>query len=1145
MYDDRKTEETDASWKKITYASTGDMYKVNYNYIASKDPEILKSGQKKELKSDISLAAYRSTKSKPTRERIANYIKSVIHARSKWKQVYSSGVPLIDGQGNAAGIGGVPLSSEATSLNVAKRLLWDWKYNLEYAIGQLFDAYEAALEKKNIKWKSRPWEWMVTAYSTGTIETDLESQFLAQVHSIFETYYNGVDRLYGSPTTTMNIKILQQREQLDSHQMGILQGNKDDIIEDLLATGYRKDKKSKKETKEWLEDQSSQKVQSIYEDWMKDLMKRDTTEDKPTWYQVRFGRNQADINNNEANRDDYSEQWENYKKYSAASDYIDNNENNRLVNQKDPQEVFPDMFTDMIEYDQRMRLVRAFPAFQMFIVDEGRWMTNYRLWDNLYGFNAIQSIDVHKSRKIAADTAVIQMTNIYSNLTSRSLDQSYEDWDVKFWDNLVFGNPNEEILAARKELLNAMFLQTGARIHLRMGYGSSVVDLPVMFNGTITELNAEETVTIVAQGDGIELGNVISGDPNDNNKGLFKITEPRDLICELLTSKGNWFYDAINAATEGELFRDNPLGILHFGQPGSKVPEGTWKFFNENYGEAAQNIYSSNGIPTFSQYAYADGSDIPWSWDTPVTKWLQPGDEENIVVPFYNNTVWDITQTIAYCTPDYMAAVHPFEMRSTLFFGKPYWYMAYKYDSRYEYNAKDKNWIRYRDLEHRKPYSQVNMFFSQTDIISNKIKASEEGVYTNVIVNYDGKQSPLVYADFDIRLDKQKTTVLDAQIVSRMPGLDFWTSEKQAMFYAMSAVRDYMKDMYKGQLVVMGDPTIKPHNIAYMTDVMNDMHGNFLVKAVTHHFSLETGFISSVEPDAFVVNDDMAWLNMSNWVWTLGAKMASAYIGYAYVSKVLRRLVPSSLGTKAMKAASKGGTITTQYAVSKLADLLPDDDEDIVKFKKLAKELERMKAGDPERAAKIKKMQEAGEKVQKKLKQMKKDGSFVNSAGKKIKGKGSYARLSRTVFAMRQGANALSDGKKALNLIKGAGTALGLLNPLAVVASILTSWATETIAEKYRRKKATMQAVMMMPLQYQGKQYTAGINGHKGMVIGDSPGKLDSFLSGAGLDGKDGEGGFLDFEWAMDTWNWLTNAEGKDYAISEEDLQNGNYNNNN
>lgn len=1156
VFNDKGTKYTNKAWQKVTYASNEDLSDANWNHLVSKNPDLLKDGQSKTHKLDeLTQKEYKSTGNKPTREFIANIIKAIFHVRSKWKQTYSSGMPMLDAAGNAAGIGGVPISSEATDLLTAKKLLWDWEYNMEVAVKHLYESYKAAYNHAELKFKYHPWDWMISAYATGTIDmkvVEMENSFWQQVHSVHSAHYRGIEKMYATPTASVSLVLMQQRNGYDSHVMGVINGNKEDLIEELMATGYRKGKKNKADTKAWLEKQNPAEVQNVYKAWMFDLYEemsgyvrdydtQDVYSVNPYVGLVKLpdmeiaGSDLGDIMQDRiANGDRHAEI---YFQYLEASNYIENEVYSRLVNSALPEDIFPEMFTDIIQYDQRMRLLRAFPTFQMFIVDEGRWMTNYRLWDNLYGFNAIQSIDIHKSRKIAADTAVITMTNIYSNLTNRSLDTSYEEWDYKFWDNLVFGNPNEKLLEARKELLNSLLLQTGARIHLRMGYGSSANDLPVVFNGTITEMSAEDIVQIVAQGDGIELGNVISGDPSDDNKSFFKVTEPRDLICKLLTSKGNWFKDVINDVSDGSLFKDNPLGIMHFGQPGAQVPEGTWKFFNSNYGEAAQNIYSSNGMNTFSQWAMQDGSGIKWSWDTPVTDWLQPGDEDNVVIPFYNNTTWDVAQTLAYTSLDYIAAVHPFEMRSTLFFGKPYWRLAYTYDSNYEYDESQQAWVRYRNLEHRKPYAQVHMFDSTMDIIDNKIKASEDGVYTNVIVNYDGQQTPVMYADFDIRFDKQKTTVIDAQISARMPGIDFFTSEKQAMYYGISAVRDYMKDMYKGELVVLGDPTIKPHDICYMNDEMRDMNGNFQVKAVTHHFSQETGFISSIQPDVMAVSDDMALMTLNNWIGAMGAKFAAHIVAMKLSSRVVRRLIPSSLAAKVLKMGGKGATSVTQVSLAKLANFLPDDDPDVSAFKKDLKELRDIKLDDPARPAKLESLEKNAKAIEKNLAKWEQNGKFKVD-GIDIKGKGSYARMKRTVKAVKSATSALKDGKNAFKLIRMAGTALSVANPLTLVAAAVSTWAVEGIVEKYRRKKASMQCVLIMPLMYQGRQYTAGINGHKGMVVGDAMGKIDSFLSGMGFDGINGNS---DWEWLMDTWNWYAESgvNQKQFSVSEEDLRSG------
>jgi hypothetical protein len=310
---------------------------------------------------------------------------------------------------------------------------------------------------------------------------------------------------------------------------------------------------------------------------------------------------------------------------------------------------------------------------------------------------------------------------------------SYDDHQAGFFSNLIFENPTEELIDARKELLNNMMLETGARIHLRMGYGADAGAMPIVFNGTVTEMSTEDVIEIVCQGDGVELGSMVSGDPDDDNSNLFRVSEPRDVICNLLTSKGSWFKNVINNTSNGVFMKDNPLGIMHFGVPGDKTPVGTFKWFNDDYGEAAQNIYSSNGTPTFSQWSFPDGTarnifsggTIGSLWNnltsTKITKWFQPGDEDNIIVKFYNNTTWDVIQTLTLCSMDYIATVHPFETRSTLFFGKPYWRMAYGYDSTYEWDSGEKTWLRKLDLENRKPYMQLRYYDSQQDIIANKI----------------------------------------------------------------------------------------------------------------------------------------------------------------------------------------------------------------------------------------------------------------------------------------------------------------------------------------------------------------------------------------------------------------------------------------
>ena len=818
--------------------------------------------------------------------------------------------------------------------------------------------------------------------------------------------------------------------------------------------------------------------------------------------------------------------------YDKMVENGDINAQNRLIMDKSPKEIHFDMYKDMLEYDMQGRLVRAFPTFQMFIVDEGKWFSNYKLWDNLYGFNAIQSIDVNRSRKIAADTASITMTNMYSNLNGRRTDVMNDKVKVPaFWSNIVWsqyilGRPSEEYMEARKELYQSMWLQTGARIHLRMGYGANVLKLPVVFNGTITEMDTSEVVTILCQGDGIELANMISGDPNDDNKKFLRVQEPMETISRLLTSKGNWLQNLINDATDGQFFKDNPLGIAHFGAP-VEAPSGNFVPFNREFGEAAQNIYSSNGVGTFDQWKNEKGErvdimsvlrDFDTYGATGITNWLQPGDEDNIIVKYYNNTVWDIVQTFAACSSDYIAAVMPFEMRSTLFFGKPHWPAAYRYDSTYTYDAAVKEWVRQYEVEHRKPYMQMHVYDSYHNIISNNIKASEEGVYTNVIVSYDGHVTPILQADNDIRLDKQKTIVLEADIVGRFPGMEFWTSEDQASKFGHSMVRDYMKDMYKGHLLVLGDPTLKPHDMAYMSDTMVQMNGPMLVKSVTHHFNMETGFVSSIEPDAVVTNWDMDMVYHAKMASAIGRTVGSISAGYGSMfigkrmvtkSKIYKWMVESDnfakRGAKKLaerttianlvKATSSGSFASEemQAAVRGLEKAETLDDvkryadkiDDVLKTKQQA----LAKAGDAVDAKELKRMETE-------IKEMKQ----LMSSLKNIKN-------------INKGANIV---KKSVTIMKG----MMMTNIASALIGAAFTVATESLFEMWRRKKQNTQCVTIFPLQYRGGEFVAGINGHQGAVYGDEKSKADRFYNAHFGDGDEDRAWY---EYVSATMNLLSN----------------------
>lgn len=71
-----------------------------------------------------------------------------------------------------------------------------------------------------------------------------------------------------------------------------------------------------------------------------------------------------------------------------------------------------------------------------------------------------------------------------------------------------------------------------------------------------------------------------------------------------------------------------------------------------------------------------------------------------------------------------------------------------------------------------------------------------------------------------------------------------------------SALKNSVKDMYTGELIIIGDPTLKPYDRVTICDTFEGINGDVEVEAVVHSFSIETGFVTSVHPDCINCIDD-------------------------------------------------------------------------------------------------------------------------------------------------------------------------------------------------------------------------------------------------------------------------------------------------
>lgn len=728
---------------------------------------------------------------------------------------------------------------------------------------------------------------------------------------------------------------------------------------------------------------------------------------------------------------------------------------------EDPKQYTIHSCHDMIVNDARGRLLRAFPTYYMTIIDEGRTLGSYKLHDNFYNNMAISEIEVVKSRKLPADTAHIVMSNVYMTFTNENEDM-YDPGTVaagtSTWDNIkntfssIFTPTSfgEEMEQARqnKGAETKLLLRPGARIHLRMGYGSNASMVPVVFNGSIAEINTGEVVEIVAQGDGIELVNPIMEDMKahdiENNDDFFNGSTiengatPKEIMTALLTTNGGWWATFLKTVGRPDLLGRNPYGIYHFGNP-------DFKTIFEN-GETTQNIFEADKAPS-------------------------------ITFDIFGKTVWDIANICKSVTPDHICAVAPFGFRSTLFIG------AYRYYYAYDY-MKSNGLI----TEKRKPFQQYHFYSSMTDIIGNGMTATSRDMKTNAIGLYQTCASlnsveqhrvgPL-YADIDIFPDCQKSMIVDTQLLGKgVPIVGTVTNaltsfecidslfddegsivshEKIAWKMTASALRESMMDMYAGDIVVLGDPSVKPHDRLRISDTYEAIDGQCLVKEVIHHMSVDQGFITTVTPDCIVAIDD-DFEKATN----------------AFYSAVTGMIVPALLTKAYMMRAKKLGvawglkSAWSIFTPSKLREVMSDfgGKEAVQKGLSAAK-------GTASKYA---------SKVASKLATQ----SIIKQAASATAAK-AVARVG-VKAGIKVGARAL---------LGTACAALGGPVGLAIFAAI--SIGTSLVTNAIERYTKNLEVAHVYPLKHYGKVWTAGLDGSKGMIAGSptekQQGGMSKFLS--------------------------------------------------
>ena len=162
------------------------------------------------------------------------------------------------------------------------------------------------------------------------------------------------------------------------------------------------------------------------------------------------------------------------------------------------------------------------------------------------------------------------------------------------------------------------------------------------------------------------------------------------------------------------------------------------------------------------------------------------------------------------------------------------------------------------------PYRQYHLVKSSKNLIANNVIVSGHNVNAAVSVHYSIMSNSGDTAEVDA------TSVWRAVANSNIPPeatkesvvkYENIKGVANACRYAIGELLYGAKKMYEGSLLTLGNSKINPLDIIILNDNVNLIYGPLGVKAVTHMFSHESGFITDVEIEAVVapINDTLTY----------------------------------------------------------------------------------------------------------------------------------------------------------------------------------------------------------------------------------------------------------------------------------------------
>ena len=574
-----------------------------------------------------------------------------------------------------------------------------------------------------------------------------------------------------------------------------------------------------------------------------------------------------------------------------------------------------------IRNGQGYSLIRAYPTFRLYFIESDLGERKRFGFDDFFSYSSIKDIKVIRSRKVGVDLAIITMTNVSGVLSNRKFKELADPEDSRDKNEKITAeNPLDPRLTntVNENPIASLMLKAGQQMQLRLGYNNNPDELETVLNGVITDVQFSESddlITIVCQSFAVELVQNQHGDVKSFGGFLSGSGRTGKILEELMTLPevthfGRWEGGKATNSVYGVLrnewnFVPSPQDDNIFAPRG----RGIWGLFDST---VKYSLYQSTIWDTFQEMTLRHPSyctyPIPYEgkWGPRMTMFFglpdqlyfarDPSIAEDNKVEGIRQVVNDAAEVLENNRSELEEHIDPNLSGINRILAKLKFSLArdagaiagagsptgalstgsdlQQHDSPAEVARRDliKQRLKQFSLDQGfiKPFRSYHVLTSTQHILMNSVESSSN-VFNTITLQYGDNDASvneqaqrLDFGTLETFSLKADAAIKDEDIKELFAQYPNCIGYEMAKRYAVGLLHYSMKENYRGSIVIVGNPRIKPHDICYVFDEYTDMFGPIEVEQVVHKFSQESGFITEITPDLVVHVNQLSTMSTSD-----------------------------------------------------------------------------------------------------------------------------------------------------------------------------------------------------------------------------------------------------------------------------------------